>query len=171
MQMKLDHDSFCRVVRDTPLIAIDLIVQGPDERVLLGMRKNPPAQDHWFVPGGRILKNETLDEAFTRITRSELGIAVPRHEATTLGVHEHLYSDNFAGDSNFGTHYVVLAYRLEINPTSESLPRDQHRAYDWFRIADLLRHGNVHPNTKAYFESSTSPQPPDPSNLATTSAT
>ena len=43
----------------------------------------------WFVPGGRIMKNETLENAFERITLAETGKAVPITEAGFLGVYQH----------------------------------------------------------------------------------
>ncbi|MFC4195069.1 NUDIX domain-containing protein [Novosphingobium lubricantis] len=65
----LPLDTFLRVVDATPLIAIDLIVPNEDGGYLLGHRVNRPAQGFWFVPGGRIHKNERLDDAFRRIAR------------------------------------------------------------------------------------------------------
>jgi colanic acid biosynthesis protein WcaH len=149
--MKLDLDAFARVVRDTPLVSIDLIVRDPEGRVLLGMRNNPPARDHWFVPGGRILKDERLDTAFSRITRDELGVETPRRTAKLLGVYDHLYPDNMCGEPGYGTHYVVLAYELSLALPPDALPGDQHNDSRWFFVDELMRNGDVHSNTKAYF--------------------
>jgi len=149
--VNLEADAFARVVRATPLVSIDLIVRDTEGRVLLGMRNNPPAQHHWFVPGGRILKDERLDTAFRRITRDELRSETPRHEARLLGVYEHVYPDNFAAEPGFGTHYVVLGYELSIALPLDSLPGDQHRDYRWFSVEELMRDTEVHSNTKDYF--------------------
>ena len=62
--IKLNHDDFVEVVKKTPLVSIDLIVENDRNEVLLGFRKNEPAKNYWFVPGGRILKNERIAEAF-----------------------------------------------------------------------------------------------------------
>ncbi|MBW8834431.1 MAG: NUDIX domain-containing protein, partial [Burkholderia sp.] len=95
----LTEIDFLDVVRLTPLVAIDLLVRDADGRVLLGHRRNRPARGTWFVPGGRILKDETLDAAFSRIADAELGIAkLARSSARFEGVVEHHYSDNFAGE-------------------------------------------------------------------------
>ncbi len=69
----LEETVFSQVVASTPLISIDLILKSPDNLILLGERLNKPAQGFWFVPGGRVYKNESLDNAFVRITESELG--------------------------------------------------------------------------------------------------
>jgi colanic acid biosynthesis protein WcaH len=109
---QLPADEFLALVKNAPLVSIDLIVENNNGEILVGRRKNSPAKDSWFVPGGRIRKDETLDVALARITREELGTETPRVKADFLGVFEHFYSDNFAGVSGVGTHYVVLAFRL-----------------------------------------------------------
>jgi len=147
----LSKEEFVWVVARTPLVSIDLIVPDGQGRVLLGMRRNPPAQGTWFVPGGRILKDEPLDAAFRRITRSELGVEVARNQATFRGVYEHFHPDNFAGQPGITTHYVVLAYELPAGIVQGTLPQDQHTAYRWWTVSELLAHPQVHPYTKAYF--------------------
>lgn len=88
----LDAETFQTVVASTPLISIDLLVENEQGEYLLGMRNNRPAQGYWFVPGGRVQKNETLDEAFKRLTRMELGVELERTDARFKGVYEHFYS-------------------------------------------------------------------------------
>jgi len=73
----IPKDEFAEVVRLTPLIAIDLIVQSPEGRVLVGRRINEPAKGLLFVPGSRISKNETRAAAFKRVSREELGVELP----------------------------------------------------------------------------------------------
>jgi len=138
------------VVANTPLVSIDLIVKNEAGQVLLGRRTNQPAKGYWFVPGGRILKNERLDEAFLRLSGEELGFSVPSARSRFLGVYEHLYPDS-SFDPNVGTHYVVLGYELITNLKLDALPKKQHNDYQWFKIEELLASHNVHANTKAYF--------------------
>ena len=148
----LDRADFLDVVRLTPLVSIDLIVTDGNRRVLLGQRRNRPAQDSWFVPGGRVKKNETLDTAFTRVVRDELGIASVQRSASRLfGVFEHFYHDNFAGIEGVATHYVVLAYSLTLSGSVPIGCFDQHSGYAWLMPTEVLNRDDVHPNTKAYF--------------------
>lgn len=65
--MWLSDETFKSVIQHTPLISIDLIVRNEQGEVLLGKRVNAPAKGYWFVPGGRVRKNETLDDAFVRL--------------------------------------------------------------------------------------------------------
>jgi colanic acid biosynthesis protein WcaH len=149
--MQLGRAEFLEVVERAPLVSIDLIVRREDGGVLLGMRSNEPARGCWFVPGGRIHKNETIEAAFRRICADELGLEAALATAKFLGVFEHFYSTNFAERPGFGTHYVVLAYEMAPGKMPEKLPADQHGEFRWFDVESLLRAEAVHPHTKAYF--------------------
>jgi GDP-mannose mannosyl hydrolase len=81
--------------------------------VLVGKRNFEPAKNWFFVPGGRMLKDETIRDAFARITRTELGAEMSIERAQLLGIYEHFYSTNRLEKEGFGTHYV-LAYEIEL---------------------------------------------------------
>lgn len=148
----LSEADFMTVVRLTPLVSIDLIVTDGNRRVLVGRRRNRPAQGTWFVPGGRIAKDESLDAAFRRIVHNELGVAsVERSSSRFFGVFEHCYDDNFSGTQGFGTHYIVLAYAMSLSGAVPIGRFDQHSEYQWLHLEDLLAQNDVHENTKAYF--------------------
>ena len=150
--MFLLRDDFGNVLRHTPLVSIDLIVRDDRECVLVGLRRNRPAQGFWFTPGGRIYKDERIDDAFLRITHAELGRALPRSEGTLLGIYEHLYDDNALELPDVSTHYVVLAYQLRVDATSLVLPDSQHGQFRWMSVNEILGDPAVHANTRAYFE-------------------
>ncbi|MGL5843877.1 MAG: GDP-mannose mannosyl hydrolase [Aeromonas hydrophila] len=146
----LDKAQFQQIVAATPLISLDLIVRNGQGQVLLGRRLNRPAQGYWFVPGGRVRKDERLDAAFLRLTQEELGLTASRESARLLGPYEHFYADNFSG-TEFTTHYVVLGYELAWQGQQDALPISQHDQYRWFEVADLLQDPSVHQHTKDYF--------------------
>jgi len=148
---KLSRDELAEVVKNAPLVSIDLVVKNIRGEILVGLRKNEPAKGFWFVPGGRILKAERIAEAFGRITYDELGITPAFEDARFLGVFEHLYPNNFTESEDFGTHYVVLAYEIRTGEASLNLPDDQHSEYKWLSKESPENEPNVHPYTKAYF--------------------
>jgi len=154
----LEAEDFERVVRLTPLVSIDMVVRSQEGHVLLGRRKNDPARNSFFVPGGRITKNESLEAAFQRITLAELGLQLELKQARFFGVYEHIYQENVFRKPGFGTHYVVLAYELALPEQPASLPTAQHEDYVWKTETEVLAWSAVHENTKAYFRGI----PPDP---------
>jgi len=70
---KLPDSIFKTVIDSTPLISIDLLIK-KDNKILLGRRINKPAQDYFFSTGGRVYKNESIEDAMSRIAQTELKI-------------------------------------------------------------------------------------------------
>lgn len=150
MVWMLSPEAFLAVVRDAPLVAIDLLLEDPQGRLLVGLRCNEPARGSWFVPGGRVRKGESLADALARIAQNELALAVPFEAFQLDGVYEHHYPTNFAGAQDIATHYVVLAYRLRLEAPAQLRPDGQHRELRWLSPQELRADPAVHPYTRAY---------------------
>ena len=144
------------MIARAPLVAVDLVLVRDGKEVLLGLRRNRPAQGFWFVPGGRIRKNEKMADALLRVAGDELGLADALRNGALrprlIGGFEHFYPDCFAGDCAVSTHYVVLGHRLDV-PAGFDLPLvdDQHAAFRWWPIDEALGAAEVHRFTKDYF--------------------
>lgn len=145
----LNDTEFLRIVDATPLVSIDLILRNERGDVLLGRRANRPAQGMWFVPGGRIRKNERVNDALQRISERELGVTIT--EAKLLGVFDHIYPDNFLGTPDVNTHYVVLGMTAALSGDLAFTADDQHEELRWWTVEQLLADASVHENTKTYF--------------------
>lgn len=148
----LAKDTFQIVLDSAPLVSIDLIVADENDNYLLGKRTNRPALGYWFVPGGRILKNESLDKAFTRLTEVELGKVFHRHNAKFIGAFDHFYDDCVFGNG-VSTHYVALGHLIRVNRAELVLPKEQHSAYRWLNKQTLLAAPEVHKHSKLYLGS------------------
>jgi len=147
--MFLSRELFSSIVEHTPLISIDLIVENSEGKVLLGKRVNEPAKGFWFVPGGRVFKDETLDNAFSRTLQEEIGLDLVRNESKFYGLYEHFYKNNVF-NNNFSTHYIVLAHKIITD--AELTLNNQHESYQWFSKEELLERDDVHKYTKDYFQ-------------------
>ena len=155
--MLLSNSTFENIIRNTPLISIDLcILKG--KKILIGKRINCPARNTFFVPGGRILKSEKIDNAIKRILKVELGLSFISDEIKKIkqiGVYEHFYKDNFLCNTEFETHYIVLAYLIPYQTLKylEKVSNDQHSEYIWFDLdrnkLSLIK--DIHPYTVDYF--------------------
>lgn len=153
--MKLSNELFSTVVAHAPLISIDLVLVSADDKVLLGERMNRPAQGFWFVPGGRVHKDERLDDALTRLIRAELGNHVPVAGWKFIGLYEHHYpDDSHVALRGVNTHYVVAGLTLRLSAPADNVQidaRDQHVVERWWSVPELMGSAAVHDNTKAYF--------------------
>lgn len=147
----VNNEAFLNIIDTTPLVSIDIILKDSDGRVLLGKRNNKPAKDFWFVPGGRIRKNETLNQALARISQVELGFQLSIEQTSLIGAFDHIYPDNAFDRKGINTHYVALGHEATLQAGQEICIDSQHSAVAWWSVADLLESTEVHENTKAYF--------------------
>jgi colanic acid biosynthesis protein WcaH len=149
--MKITDKHLLEIIKATPLVSIDLVIRNPTEKVLLGKRINRPAKGYWFVPGGRIIKNETIGHALKRISKAEVGLDLSTEAPRLLGAYDHIYEDNFLNIDGMNTHYVVLAFAILLQQEIEVRPDEQHSDLKWWEIDKLLKDPTVHHNTKVYF--------------------
>lgn len=157
----LPHNLYLQAIRDVPLICIDLLILNPArDAILLGRRKNRPAQGDWFVPGGRIRKGECQSIAFERIAQDELGMFLDFRNGKLLGVYNHIYSDNFYGATlndggHIGTHCIPVAYIVQLesdeqcNAALEGM-LVQHEEARWMPLSSVTENSDVNPYTKEY---------------------
>lgn len=147
----LSKDDYYTSVKLRPIVSVDFIVRD-DRDILVGRRINSPAKDTFFTPGGVVYKNESINQAISRISETEFGIKLTKDEVNFFGVYEHNYKDNFR-DNNFGTHYVVLTFIFDIKSPLNKINidmKDQHTAIKWLTPEQLLNHKEVHENVKVY---------------------
>ena len=155
--MFLTEKDYSQVIRFVPVTTIDLCVINK-KKILLGRRNNPPAKDYFFVPGGRIYKNETLDKAFDRIIKDELGSKTNKFvNKKFLGTYQHFYKDNFLGTEEFDSHYIVLAFIVLFEEFifEDDEKINQHSEFVWFnKKVDKSNkiENKIHPYVKDYLK-------------------
>jgi colanic acid biosynthesis protein WcaH len=153
-----------QVVKNAPLVAIDLVIRNREKQYLVGLRNNAPAQDAWFVPGGRIFPEWDIETALLKIIKKELGKEFSFSNEIShdfLGIFEHPYpGDNVANIPGIDTRYVVLAYELKLSIPVEDLPTRQHSEWRWLHIPELLLLDGLHPHARRYFEEPAVPREP-----------
>lgn len=138
------------IIEHAPLVSIDLIVYDASQHILVGKRNNRPAKNFWFVPGGRIRKNERQQDALRRISEQELGIALNFNDGQLLGAYDHVYDDNYVNHPGINTHYVALGYAFHLSQRPEIQVDEQHSDIRWLSKETLLQSSEVHANTKVY---------------------
>lgn len=154
----LSLEDFKFVLSKTPLFAIDLLIKNDEEKFLLGLRKNSPAKNYYFVPGGRVFKDENLNDALKRISKSEIGIELTTNNIKPIGIYEHIYQENFFEIENISTHYIIFACESLITININDLPKTQNENFILLSSEEILSSDKIHKFTKNYFLS-------NPSNL------
>lgn len=147
----LPLDLFKLAIEHLPLFAMDMLVINKRHEILLGKRVNPPAKGYWFVPGGRVFKNEQLADAFKRITKSELGFELSYNKAKLLGIYDHFYPDSVISES-ISTHYINATHVIEVDVLLLDLPSAQHTEYRWITVNELETDSSVHQYSKVFVQ-------------------
>jgi colanic acid biosynthesis protein WcaH len=150
--MKLGLEQFKNVVRDTVLVSLDLILINDRGEVLVGRRRHGPARECIFVPGGRVMKGETLPAALRRVVKQETGLTVSPDGVVLHGIYDHVYPDSCFDDPAISTQYVVIACRCPVNCGAAIVADQQHESLQFMPIAELMENTQVHPYTKSYFQ-------------------
>jgi colanic acid biosynthesis protein WcaH len=140
-----------------PLVSVDLCIIDPEGRLLVGLRRNRPAQGYWFTPGAQIRRNEAIWNALQRLGQEELGLpAEIVRRAALMGAWDHFYADS-AFDGAVSTHYVNLPSWIQLTAQEASElasglheRREQHDAWRWLSASDGDLDGRLHPYARAY---------------------
>ncbi|MBI5220353.1 MAG: NUDIX domain-containing protein [Candidatus Liptonbacteria bacterium] len=68
----LPYRTFLRTFRYVPRLAVSLVIRNRQGAVLLTRRAIPPSPGSWHMPGGFLLKGETIRQCIKRIFQREL---------------------------------------------------------------------------------------------------
>lgn len=113
----LEADFYRRVIKVLPIVCVDVIVKR-GQQILLVKRANEPLKGQWWVPGGRILKDETALNAVHRKVFDETGLSVS--EVEFVGIYEESYETSAFGVSS---HCISLVFEAHghgvVKPNSE----------------------------------------------------
>jgi colanic acid biosynthesis protein WcaH len=149
--MATPKEEYLTVIKNTQLIALDLIIVNEKNEILLGYRNNEPAKNTWFTFGSRVYKTETFEEACERISKNEVGTTIKLGNCKKVGVYKHNYNNNFE-NNDFGTNYVVFAYEYKCKEKELLIKGDdQHSIYSWFTVPEIMAIEGVHQYVKNYF--------------------
>ncbi len=129
-------EQYKKFVEQMPIVCIDAVIMNHKNQYLLVKRKNEPLLGEYWVPGGRLLKNEKLHDAVQRKVQQELGIE--SNIIMPIGVYEDFFDKNTMGVEN-GLHTISIVYL--VMAASENVRIDeQSDDWGWFdKLPDRLK--------------------------------
>lgn len=154
----LPSDEYSYIAERFSIPALDICIFDPSGLLLMACRENTPGQGSYFVPGGRIFKNETQSQALERILEAE-GLSILKSNAKKFihcGVFDHLYKDGPLC-SQYCSHYIVNAYKLmtdsiissQILGQIQKSPQHKDGSWKWINSNDQFL--SIHPYSRQYF--------------------
>lgn len=100
-----------KILEQIAIPCVDIVLLS-DAGVLLLLRDNEPAKGMWWLPGGRILKGETIQEAASRKIQEEVGLVISPKKCTIVGVKETMFDSGPFHVSSVHTVNVVVVAKL-----------------------------------------------------------
>lgn len=124
----IDQKLYEKIVEVMPVSCVDLIIVHKDS-FLLGKRINSPAKGKWWVPGGRILKGESLEHAARRKCIEETGLKIKTMK--NLLTKEWIFPQE--SSSKTDNHVICTVFKIEVNSVVSLKKDSQHEEVRWFQ--------------------------------------
>lgn len=122
----IPNKDYKRILENIPICCVDIIIVR-DGKIFTVLRKNEPGKNTWCFPGGRIYKNELLEQAVIRKAKEESGLNVKIERK--IGVYETMFpNEGPFKDLKTGVHTINLVFlastidddsNIKIDETSE----------------------------------------------------
>lgn len=104
---RLPQKLFLKTFQFVPRLAVNLLIEDGEGKVLLTKRKKEPYQDYWHLPGSFLLKGELLLRCAQRVVMEELDITLEENKLELAGVFDDIENDPRG-------HVVDIVYRYKI---------------------------------------------------------
>ena len=120
----IEYNFYHKIIEVLPILCVDGFIFN-NNQVLLLKRNNEPAIGEWWVPGGRVLKNELLSESIKRKIKEEINLDVIHSKQ--IGITETIFEKK---------HTVNICFFLECENYNIEINKD-HSEYKWVSIHEL----------------------------------
>lgn len=125
-----------------PICCVDLVLYNKG-KILLAKRKNNPAKDQWWVPGGRVLKNEKLTDSVKRKAKDELGVDV--NIKKVIGIYEIKFNKGPFKNIKNGIHNISVNFLVELKNEKDCIKLD--KTNKMYKFVDRID-SSLHPYVK-----------------------
>ena len=134
----IDQELYDQILLHVPISCVDVVIVH-DGGVLLVRRNNPPACGEWWVPGGRVMKGETLREAARRKALGEVGLDC--HVGPTIQTAETIFHDGPRGIPVHSINTCFLLYPIADGDGVRVRTDADHSGWRWVKDSS----GGLHP--------------------------
>lgn len=123
----IPKEVYQEAVRNLPICCVDIfLIDEATESYFLVLRKNAPAKGVWWLPGGRLFKNESFFDCAKRKCEEEIGLAVM--PLAIVGTYATFFPDSAWGS---GTHTINVAILAKLVGKKSALLDLDHEDFVW----------------------------------------
>src|SRR3989344_5496427 len=135
--MLIPQQQYREILNLVPIVCVDLCIRHKN-KLLLIKRDNEPEKGKWWLPGGRLLKHETLEQCAWRKLKEETNLESGKI-LCRVGPYETMF-DEAPFDITTGVHSVNVAFLIEVNDISSLKFDKNHSGAQWFDKTDAAWH-------------------------------
>ncbi|MEK7592227.1 MAG: NUDIX domain-containing protein [Patescibacteria group bacterium] len=140
----IPDESYKALMEFGPICAIDIIFFNKEKtKTLLGKRVNKPYKNIFYSFGGRLRKNELLEDAAIRIAKNETGIRLNESDLIFAGVDNEISDGSIFEKINY--HAVVIYFGCVISSSTKIHLDAQHSTHKWINVNDANIHPSIQP--------------------------
>lgn len=129
--MEIPENLYRKIVRNMPIVCVDLLIRDSAGRILLLKRRNQPAQEQWWFPGGRVHMNESFLEAVRRKAIQECGLTLCG-DPYSLGIFELFFDE---GGTKY--HSVTNLFAANVDELSRITLDSQSKEFKWVELTEM----------------------------------
>lgn len=126
------NDLYSTILNSLPIPCVDLLVKDENDKILLVKRKNEPAQNEWWVPGGRVLFGEKRADTAKRKLKEECSLEGDNYKM--IGNFEFVYK--IAPEKII--HNISTLYSVDAAPGNTAVD-EQSYGFDWRTAEEWLK--------------------------------
>lgn len=137
----IEEKLYKKILDSIPICCVDIILFHKG-KVLLAKRVNEPAKGEWWIPGGRVLKNEKLVDAAKRKAVEELGTEIIIKNL--IGTYEITFVKGPFEGIKDGIHDISVNFLVELKDKNSRINLDKtNKEYKWIDKIDSDLHDYV----------------------------
>jgi colanic acid biosynthesis protein WcaH len=119
-------EDYEKIIEVLPVLCVDIVIQNSTGKYLLIKRVNEPLKGQWWVVGGRVHKNESLEHAAIRKVKEEVSLNLSN--IFLLGYYEEVFNEN-PFDLECSLHTVSVVFSTVVSG-SQKIKLDSQSS-DW----------------------------------------
>jgi len=139
---RIPDNLYKQILENMPVLCVDIIISYLG-KVLLIRRGEAPAQRKWWVPGGRLYKNERILDAAKRKALKETNLNIQIKKM--VGIYEYFSKEGKYPDMKTGTHTPVIVFLAEIDDQNPRVELDR-------TSLDYMWIGKIEENLEPYIK-------------------
>jgi colanic acid biosynthesis protein WcaH len=120
--MSISKDLYKQMLLNLPILCVDLIIQNSKGEYLLVKRDNEPVKGFWWIPGGRVIKNDDVYASAQKKCIQEIGVDI--EDWRVVGIYDDQYDTNAHGLET-RIHTLSILCRTDVKVEYDEIKLDE----------------------------------------------